>query len=121
MPEDRSLHPDQASVAGVQRAAAAVWVVPERPPTATLRRLMLTALMGASRDVVVDLRSVDGLSALDIGALVGVNARQRARGRRFTLVLTPRSAPDQALSRTGLRGSFSTTEAVPSAAPLPTR
>ena len=50
------------------------------------------------------------MSNLDVAVLVGARARQRARGGRLALVFDRRSAPDEALTRTGLHGSFHTTD-----------
>ena len=74
----------------------------------------LEAMTGAPRDLVLDLRMADRVSDLELALLLGVRARQRARGRALTLVSGPESTTREALSRAGLGDQFTTVTALPS-------
>jgi anti-anti-sigma regulatory factor len=84
-----------------------------------MRQVALTALQGPSRDVVIDLRDAAAMSYQELALLVGVRARQRARGRRLTLVCARDSATEQALSRAGMRKLFTTVPSLPEQHGLP--
>lgn len=79
----------------------------------TMRKTVLDALEGRPRDLVIDMREVGHLSNRGLALLVGLRARQRSHQRTLTLVCGSDSPTRQALSRTGLRGTFTTvTESV---------
>ena len=80
-----------------------------------MRRTVLEGLAGRPRDVVIDLGSVMSMTNPGLAVLVGTRARQHARRRRLTLVFAPHSATAAALSRSGLRGSFTTAVSVAAA------
>jgi len=84
----------------------------------TVREAVSRALDGAPRDLVVDVRDLRVMTNIEGGVLVAARARQQARGHRLTLLLDRGCAAVDALSRTGLSGSFHTTEAV-DGAPAP--
>lgn len=91
-----------------QSQSQVVVVVGNDQPTRAMRRAVLEALAGRPRDLVIDLREVDYLSKPGLALLVGARARQRARRQRLTLVCASDSATAQALSRSGMRGAFTT-------------
>lgn len=72
----------------------------------TIRHRVLAALEGPASDVVLDMRQIDQLSNVGVALLIGTRARLRARKSQLTLVCTPHSATEQALSRAGLLGRF---------------
>jgi anti-anti-sigma regulatory factor len=78
-----------------------------------MRQVALTALQGPPRDVVIDLREVSAMTHRELALLVGVRARQRARGRRLTLVCARDSTTEQALARAGMRTLFTTVTTLP--------
>jgi anti-anti-sigma factor len=78
-----------------------------------MRRTVLAGAAGAPHDLVIDMRAVEFVSTSGMALLLGVRARQRARQRTLMLVCSARSATEQVLSRTGLRGDFTTTRGVP--------
>jgi anti-anti-sigma regulatory factor len=86
-----------------------------------MRMMTLVALTGAPRDLVLDLRTADRVSDLELSLLVGVRARQRARGRTLTLVSGPESTTREALSRAGLGDQFTTVTALPADARVAVR
>jgi anti-anti-sigma regulatory factor len=73
-----------------------------------MRRTVLEGLSGRPRDAVIDLGSVTSMTNPGLAVLVGTRSRQHARHRRLTLVFDPHSATADALSRSGLLGSFTT-------------
>ncbi len=95
-----------------------ILVVTHGSTTSAMRRTVLEGLAGRPRDVVIDLRSVMSMTNPGLAVLVGTKARLQARRRRLTLVFGPRSATAVALSRSGLRGSFTTADSVAAAQSL---
>ncbi|MGZ4572946.1 MAG: STAS domain-containing protein [Actinomycetes bacterium] len=89
-----------------------VVVVDRNESVQTTRRNVLEALAGRPHDLVIDMRSVDQLSNPGLALLVGVRARQRAHQRGLTLVCGPDSGTEQALSRSGMQGGFTTARKV---------
>jgi len=79
-----------------------------------MRVRTLEAMTGAPRDLVLDLRTADRVSDLELSLLIGIRARQRARGRALTLVSGPGSTTREALSRAGLGDQFTTVTQLPS-------
>jgi anti-anti-sigma regulatory factor len=103
-----------------------VLVVAHGASPAAMRRTVLEGISGRPRDVVLDLLSVTSMTNPGLAVLVGTKARQQARRRRLTIVFGPHSATAAALSRNGLRGSFTTAATVAGAQtmapkPLPSR
>jgi anti-anti-sigma regulatory factor len=92
-----------------------VLVVARGASPAAMRRTVLEGIAGRPRDVVLDLLSVTSMTNPGLAVLVGTKARQQARRRRLTLVFDPNSATADALSRNGLRGSFTTAATVATA------
>jgi anti-anti-sigma regulatory factor len=78
-----------------------------------LRHDILNAVAGEPRDLVIDLRQVADLSSAGLATLVGVQARQRSRLKKLTLVCGERSGTQMALARTGMKGDFTVTEIPP--------
>ena len=88
--------------------ATVVVVIPQDSSERAMRRTVLNGLTGQPHDLVIDLRDVDHMSNQELAVLVGARARQRARHQTLTLVCGPGSGTEQALSRTGMRGMFTT-------------
>jgi anti-anti-sigma factor len=80
-----------------------------------MRRTVLEGMSGRPRDVVLDLGNLTSMTNPGLAVLVGTKARQQARHRRFTLVFGQHSATADALSRNGLRASFTTAATVAAA------
>jgi anti-anti-sigma regulatory factor len=78
-----------------------------------LRQDILGAVTGEPRDLVIDLRQVANLPSTGLATLVGVQARQRSRLKRLTLVCGDRSGTQMALARSGLKGDFRTVTEIP--------
>jgi anti-anti-sigma regulatory factor len=74
----------------------------------SMRQTVLNGLTGHPHDLVIDLRDVDHVSNQELAVLVGARARQRARHQTLILVCGPGSGTEQALSRAGMRGMFTT-------------
>lgn len=92
-----------------------VLVVARGSSPEAMRRTVLEGLAGRPRDVVLDLGTVVSMTNPGLAVLVGAQARQQARRRRLTLVFDSHSATADALSRSGLRGSFTTAPTVAAA------
>jgi anti-anti-sigma factor len=91
----------------------AVVVVGKHQSVRAMRQAVLGTLAGRPQDLVIDLRQVEHLSNQGVAVLVGVRARQRAWHKTLTLVCGTKSGTRQALSRTGMRGTFTTVTAIP--------
>jgi anti-anti-sigma factor len=76
-----------------------------------MRQIVLAALAGSPRDLVIDLRAVHSMPDAAVSLLVGVKARQRARRHSLTLVCSKGSVTEQALRRTGLTRAFTVVSA----------
>jgi anti-anti-sigma regulatory factor len=85
-----------------------VVVIAQHSSEGAMRQTVLNGLTGHPHDLVIDLRDVDHVSNQELAVLVGARARQRARHQTLTLVCGPDSFTEQALSRAGMRGMFST-------------
>lgn len=73
-----------------------------------MRQTILAAMEGQSHDLVIDMRAVEHLSNRGMALLLGVRARQRSRQQTLTLICGSNSATEQAMSRNGMRQSFTT-------------
>ena len=73
-----------------------------------MRQGILAAMEGRPHDLVIDMRAVDHLSNRGVALLLGVRARQRSRQQTLTLVCGVDSATEQAMSRNGMKRSFTT-------------
>jgi anti-anti-sigma factor len=97
------------------REGPLVLVIARGASPAAMRRTVLEGMSGRPRDVVLDLGNLTSMTNPGLAVLVGTKARQQARHRRFTLVFGQHSATADALSRNGLRASFTTAATVAAA------
>ena len=97
------------------REGPLVLVVARGASPAAMRRTVLEGMSGRPRDVVLDLGSLTSMTNPGLAVLVGTKARQTARRRHLTLVFDQHSATADALSRHGLRSTFTTATTVAAA------
>lgn len=79
------------------------------------RGALLRAMQGPPQDLLVDMRRVESLSVRGVAAFVGTLVRQKAVGRRLSVVCTPGSGTERALVHAGLRATLTDLRPHPSA------
>ena len=79
----------------------------------SMRGTLLRAIQGPPQDLLVDIRRVESLSVRGVAAFVGTLDRQKAVGRRLSVVCTAGSATERALVHAGLRTILTDVRDVP--------